>query len=332
MWRLGFGTPSALLRTAVCALLLAALTSACSGGGEDEAAAPSLSPSEQACIDQGWRRTLLRVGATERKLMWKGPAAQWTSGAIVIFHGGGGKADDFCTGGALVQPQVAFSNLALQNGFAVFALDATDNSVTDALNRPCGRRFDFAVTPRPNLDLPYVQQVLASVLPGHRPPGSNPKVFFTGLSTGGYMSIRAASHFDGLVSAFAPVSAGDPYGTDPICDPALSPRQSAIGILVDRETRQEIVRDDACVAAGYPNESPWESQNPVVKPAFKQFQHRKDGIVDYSCAQKANLTTRAAGYADAGAYVLDTAGTKDVLLHLWLHSYNQPLIDFFRSQ
>lgn len=322
---------SALLRTAVCAVSLVTLTSACSGGDGDDPAS-SLTQSEQACVDQGWHRALVRVGTTDRKVMWKAPAGQWASGAVLIFHGGGGKADDFCTGGTLVQPQVAFSNLALQNGFAVFALDATDNAVTDELNRPCGKRFDFAVTPRQNLDLPYVQQVLGSLVPANRPAGSNTKVFFTGLSTGGYMSTRAATHFDGLVTAFAPVSAGDPYGTDPICDPALSPRQSAVGILVDRETRQEIVRDNACVAADYPNESPWVSQNPAVKPAFKQFHHRQDGIVDYSCAQKANLTIRAAGYTDAGAYVLDTGGAKDVFNHLWLHSYNQPLIDFFRSR
>lgn len=274
----------------------------------------------------------MTVDNVDRKVMWKGPLNNWSSGAIVVLHGGGGKADDFCTGASLVEPQVAFSNLALQNGFAVFALDATTNLVRDELNRPCGRRFDFAVTQHQNVDLPYVQHVLTSLIPGNRPAGSNQKIFITGLSTGGYMTIRAATHFDGLVSAFAPVSAGDPYGTDPICDPALSPRQSAVGILVDRETRQEIVRDNACVAAAYPNESPWESQNPSVKPAFRQFHHQKDGIVDYSCAQKTNLTIRAAGYPDSGAYVVDAAGAKNALYHLWLHSYNQPLIDFFKSR
>lgn len=291
-----------------------------------------LSASEQACVNRGWSRALFRVNGVDRKVMWKAPEGQWTSGAITVLHGGGGKADDFCTGGDWVQPQIAFTDLALQNGFAVFALDSTDGLVTDSVGRPCGKRFDFAVANRPNLDLPYIEQVLSSLIPEHRPVGSNPKIFITGLSTGGYMTTRAASHFDGLVTAFAPVSAGDPYGTDPVCDPSLSARDSAIGILVDRETGLEIVTDDACLASSYPHESPWESQNPAAKPRFRQFQHQKDGIVDFSCAQKATLAIRAAGYADQGAFVVNAAGPKNPGLHLWLNVYNQPLIDFFKAQ
>jgi hypothetical protein len=288
--------------------------------------------SAQACVDSGWNRALFKIDGIDRKLMWKAPAGAWTAGTILIFHGGGGKADDFCTGGSLVQPQIDFTTLALQNGFAVFALDATTNIVTDESNRPCGKRFDFAIVNRSNIDLPYVEHVLTSLVPSNRPVGSNQKIFLTGLSTGGYMTVRASTHFDGLIAAFAPVAAGDPYGTDPICDPSLSPRDSAVGILVDRETDREIVEDNSCVAASYPNESPWESQNPSTKPGFKQFHHQKDGIVDFSCAQKANLNINAAGYTDHGAFVLNAAGTKNVLYHLWLNAYNQPLIDFFKSQ
>ena len=145
------------------------------------------------------------------------------------------------------------------------------------------------------------------------------------------MTTRASSRFDGLVTAFAPISAGDPYGTDTVCDPALSPRDSAIGILVDRETQTEIMQDNSCLAASYPNESIWESQNPITKPVFRQFHHQQDALVDYSCAQKANVTLRANGYIDDGAFTLSTAGGDSVLLHLWLNAYNQPLIDFLTS-
>ena len=291
-----------------------------------------LSTSEKACVDLGWNRSILKVNNIDRKVMWKAPVGAWTAGTIVTLHGGGGKADDFCTGGDLVQPQIAFTTLALQNGFAVFALDSTDNVVTDSWGRPCGKRFDFSVMARANIDLPFIEMALTSLIPANRPAGSNQKIFVTGLSTGAYMTIRASSHFDSLVTAFAPVSAGDPYGTDTICDPTLSPRDSAIGILKDRETNLEIITDNACLSGGgYPSESVWESQNPGIKPKFKQFNHAKDGIVDYTCAQKANLNIKAAGYTDAGAFILNAAGAKNILYHLWLSAYNQPMINFFKS-
>lgn len=295
------------------------------GGGAE------LTDSEQECREDGWNREVFSVAGLNRKVMWKAPQGAWR-GAILVLHGGGGKADDFCTGGRLVRPQIKFTRLALENGFAVFALDSTNNVVTDNAGRTCGKRFDFAVVNRPNIDLPYIEHVITSLIPQNRPGGSSQKIFVTGLSTGGYMTIRASTHFDGLVTAFAPVSAGDPYGTDPICDPSLSPRKSAVGILVDRETGQEIVKDDACLARSYRKESRWESQNPRVKPAFKQFVHRKDGIVDFSCAKKANITLRAAGYRDAGPHVINALRSKNVMLHLWQDEYNEPLIEFFKSQ
>jgi len=331
-----------LLQLGAC-LILSMVMAACGGGGGGESAADTspppepqpvpLSQSEQACVAQGWNRSLFKVGNIDRKVMWKAPSSgYWGSGVIVVMHGGGGKADDFCTGGPLVQPQVAFTSLAIQQGFAVFALESTDNLVTDALGRVCGKRFDFAVNNRLNIDLPYIGHVLTSLIPTARPAGSNQKIFVTGLSSGGYMTIRAATHFDGLITAFAPVSAGDPYGTDPICDSSLSPRESAIGILVDRETRLEIVKDNACLASSYPNESAWETQAPVTKPTFRQFHHQKDGFVDFSCAQKANATLQAAGYVDAGAFVLNALDSKGVLYHLWQNTYNQPLLNFFLNQ
>jgi hypothetical protein len=316
------------------AVAFLAICAGCGSGGDDAPSIASVQPNsltatEQACINAGWTRSVFRVNNLDRKVMWKAPAGTWANGAIVILHGGGGKADDFCTGGALIQPQIAFANLALQNGFAVFALESTNNVVTDSVGRSCGKRFDFSVLNRPNVDLPYIENVLTTLIPLNRPIGSNQNIFMTGLSTGGYMTTRASSRFDSLITAFAPISAGDPYGTDTVCDPALSPRDSAIGILVDRETNAEIGQDSACFAASYPNESLWESQSPPIKPTFKQFQHQQDGVIDYSCAQKANVTLQGNGYTDAGAFVLSAAGGKNVLLHLWLNAYNQPIIDFF---
>lgn len=291
-----------------------------------------LTSAEAACVDGGWAHASLTIGGLERSLLWRGPPAQWTQGAIIVLHGGGGRASDFCSGGPLVQPQIAFASQAIARGFAVFVLDSTDGLVTDAQGRPCGKRFDFSVLLRANLDLPFIDHVGQQFIPSVRPAGSAQQRFLTGLSTGGYMTIRAATALDAWVTAFAPVSAGDPYGTDTICDPALSPRDSAVGILVDRETRLEITEDGACASdAGMPNESTWDTTHPAQRPGFRQFHHASDGIVDLSCMQKANAQLLAHGYPGAAPALVPPAAAKSPLLHLWLNVYNQPLLDAFDS-
>lgn len=278
-----------------------------------------------------WQRVDFRSANLDRHVLWKGPEGAWR-GAVVVLHGGGGEAAHFCSGGRLVNPQINFAKSAIDQGFAVFLLDATTDKVADDQGRPCGKRFDFSILPRANIDLPYIKTVLENLVPSVRPQGSNKSVFMTGLSTGGYMTTHAATHFSPLVTAFAPISAGDPYGTDTICDTSLSVRKSAKGILVDRETRKEIVERDACLSHGYPNESPWPQKESKKPTRFKQFQHEDDGIVDFSCAKKANLTLRRNGYTDAGAYVVKGEGKKNAFKHLWLDEYNQPLLDFFAKE
>ena len=146
------------------------------------------------------------------------------------------------------------------------------------------------------------------------------------------MTIRAASYYNDRITAFAPVSAGDPYGTDTICDTSLSRRKTAKGILVDRETRKAITKTRACRATSYNNESKWESSNTSNKPAFKQFQHEADGIVDFTCMQKATLMLTRNGYKDTGAFVIRSKGKKDPFKHFWLSPYNIPILDFFERE
>ena len=222
--------------------------------------------------------------------------------------------------------------MALARGFAVIVLDSTNDVVTDEQGRACGKRFDFSVLNRPNIDLPYIGQVLDNIIPSKRPTVSSQAVFITGLSTGGYMTIRAATHFDNKITAFAPVSAGDPYGTDTICDTSKSKRKSAKGILVDRETGRQIIENNACKAPSYPNESKWLSTNPKKKPVFKQFQDASDGIVDLSCMKKAETMLAKHGYIDRGAFIIPSSGKKDAFKHLWQDAYNKPILDFFESE
>jgi hypothetical protein len=93
-------------------------------------------------------------------------------------------------------------------------------------------------------------------------------IFLTGISNGGYMTILAATHFDGLITAFAPVAAGDPYGTR--FDTSTRPkneRKCAPGVFRDRESSATIPTAGACSAFATPNELPWQSQNPAQKPS-----------------------------------------------------------------
>lgn len=288
---------------------------------------------ERACARAGWEKVTFNVDGLERLVYWKGPGDPWKNGAIIVLHGGGGgAANHFCAGRRIVEPQIRFAKRAIESGFAVFALEATIDVVTDSAGRICGKRFDFSVLNRPNVDLPYIQHVL-KLIPSRRPPASNEAIFMTGLSTGGYMTIRAATHFEDKITAFAPVSAGDPYGTDTNCDIKLSRRTSAKGILVDRETRKQIIELDACRANAYPRESAWENAGARSrKPAFKQFHSEDDGIVDLSCMLKARTMLQRHGYRDAGALVLRSTGKRSMYHHLWLDQYNQPILDFFASE
>jgi len=286
----------------------------------------TLSP-ESKCIENGWEKALFEAAGLSRKVLWKAPPI-WTKGAILVLHGGGGKAADFCSGGLLLRPQIAFTDSALARGFAVFALESTDHQVTDGEGRDCGRRFDFAPQDRPNIDLPYIEKLITEEISRLRPKESSEALFLTGLSTGGYMTILAATAFGQHIRAFAPVAAGDPYGTTAVCDPELSPRKVARGILMDSETSGEITRKGACSAETLDYELTWPETDESDRPTFKQFHHRGDGIVDYSCMQKAKAMLTTHGYKDQGAFVLDS-GKRHWVNHFWQEGYNEPLLDFF---
>ena len=81
----------------------------------------------------------------------------------------------------------------------------------------------------------------------HRhPTGSRTDLYLTGLSTGGYMAVRAATHFGGLISAFAPVASGDPCRWVRDCTPRAGDRTNVFGVGLDAETRRNISEVGAC--------------------------------------------------------------------------------------
>lgn len=317
---------------------LAALT-ACGGGGSasgvsgppavPDAAAPT--SQELQCQARGWRREVVSAAGLPRLVLWKGPPGAWTSGALLVMHGGGGTHTNFCVANvALTEPQVRFTDQALAQGFAVFLLDSSDR-VTDNGGRLCGKVWDDEVRVRDNLDLPFIDQVLAGVLPALRPAGSRSEVYLTGHSSGGYMAVRAASRLGDRITAFAPVSSGDPYGWTRDCTPRAGDRPNVFGAGFDNETGRQIIEPGACLSSTQPNERPWDGAPLGARPAFRVFHHAQDGINDRSCVDKVRAQLARRGYPETAAFTLDgTARSADV--HYWLDDYNAPLLAYFATQ
>ena len=298
--------------------------------------APAGTPFQEGqCARRGWHPVVLNVGGLPRRVLWKGPNAPngpWTKGAILVMHGGGGHHYQFCIANArTTKPQVSFTELALTEGFAVFLLESSDR-VTDNEGRVCGKVWDDEVRARPNLDLPFIEQVMLTLIPKARPAGSRNEIFATGLSSGGYMTVRASTHFGNLITAFAPVSSGDPYGWHRVCEKGMNRRDTVHGGAFDNETGKQIIEPGSCRAASYPNEKPWDGTDIPTKPTFRAFRHRYDGINDPSCGEKIATLLRQRGYPEVPAMVLTGDGRRSLANHLWQDDYNRPLLEFFTSQ
>ncbi len=308
-------------------------TCACGGGGSAESlpAAPLATVQETQCVNLGWQRLVVDAAGAPRVVLWKAPAGGWTRGAIVVLHGGGGQHANFCIANVeLTAPQVRFTALALAQGFAVFLPDSSDR-VTDNNGRLCGKVWDDEVRARANLDLPFFQSLLATSLPQLRPPGSRSEIFFTGLSSGGYMTVRVSSRFADQVRAFAPISSGDPYGWTRDCTPRAGDRVNVFGVALDNETGRQIHESGACAAPAYPNERTWDGAALAARPPWKSFHHVEDGIHDLTCVDKLRTQLQARGYPELAPLRLQ-GGTRAAQYHYWLDDYNQPLLDFFSSR
>lgn len=286
---------------------------------------------EGECIKKGWNKITVDVDGIERKILWKGPEV-WENGAIITLHGGGGTYSNFCSGIRIGKPMEDFGHLAVAEGFAVFSLDSGWGLRTDADAPTCGKRFDFAAKNNyENADLTFIEKVISGTISQLRPENSSADIFITGISTGGFMTTLAATHFDYLITAFAPVAAGDPYGAYLDCSQNPAKRRNAPGVVFDIETHEKISSTGACAASTYPNEIEWPSTNRTVKPPFKQFNHQGDALVDMSCKEKVQRLLVENGYKDDGSFIMENTGKKTVLKHLWMKEYNQPLIEFFKK-
>ncbi len=288
---------------------------------------------KKECLKAGWKKVNVTVAGKERQVLWKGPTGPWKSGAIIALHGGGGSYTNWGYGLRVCRPMIEFSELAITKGFAIISLDSGRDLFKDKAGNPGGKRFDcIPELGRKNVDLPFIKTVIEKIIPELRPPGSDQHIFMTGISNGGFMTILAATSFDDKITAFAPVSAGDPYGTHLLADPGLTIRSNAPGLFYDNETGKQISEDNAAKSDTYPHETEWYTANPKKKPVFKQFHHQGDSAVDISCMKKAGNLLVQHGYIDGGAYIVKNTGWKRLWKHFWLREYNQPLLEFFLRQ
>lgn len=314
---------------------LALPLAACGGGGGSDAAAGVVEAApptvqEQQCQAAGWQREVVVAAGRQRLVLWKAPPQGWTRGAIVVLHGGGGTHSNFCVANVeLIAPQVRFTTAALQRGFAVFLLDSSD-VVTDSAGRLCGKVWDDEPRSRPNLDLPFLEAVLAQRIPALRPAGARPERFVTGLSSGGFMTVRAAARMGDLVTAFAPVAAGDPYGWTRDCTRRAGDRANVAGIAVDNSTGRPISEPGACGDTSDRGEQPWDA-GATRRAPFRVLHHAQDGVLDRSCVQRVRRQLTARGHAETPPFELD-GGARNVDVHYWQDAYNAPLLDWFESQ
>lgn len=282
---------------------------------------------EKECIQKGWQKTIINVDGLPRKILWKGPKKAWGNGAIIALHGGGGTYSNFCANIDLGKPMFDFSELAISEGFAIISLDSEDGLMKDKNGLSCGKRWLFMEVDTPNPDLLFIEKVITELIPNLRPASSAKSIFITGISNGGFMAVLAGTHFGDKISAFAPVSAGDPYGTYVDCSEV--PLRDTPGKFIDSETNKPINELDACKVGNYLHEKQWivaGSQTP-----FKLFYHEGDAVVDASCKEKVQRLLVEYGYKDDGSFTIKNVGIKRIIDHFWREEYNQPLIDFFKK-
>lgn len=288
------------------------------------------------CQDNGWTQVTMTVDGNSRQAFWKGPPASkpWL-GTIFWLHGGGGANTRMCyNSGESTVPLLSFAAMAIEHGFGVVVPDALPNTVTDAESRTCGKIWDATVVAgrSTNFDIPFFVELINTTLPAIRPAGSKPHVMVAGHSRGGYMAMRFGTQRDDVVTAFAMVAAGDPYGSRQDCDPATSDHAGVVGLLMDRGTEIEVNdANPACVKAGgvYPNEQTLQTTSPAWRPRAKLLYHDLD-VLDRSCKTKVHDILTAASYPIDREYRIVATGAKSVTHHLWKEEYNYPVIEFFR--
>lgn len=187
-------------------LALAIAVSACGGSGTSEAAAPSLPApiptdsgsagdfSKSVVVSGVSRNYLLHVPASYRRTT--------ASAVVLLFHGGTGSAAGVgpITGG--------FTGLSDRSNFIAVYPDAVAGRWDD------GRE----TTPTPTNDVAFVAALLDSLATEYNVNAK--RIYATGISNGGMMTLRLACELSERFAAVATVAANMPAALAPGCNPS----------------------------------------------------------------------------------------------------------------
>jgi dienelactone hydrolase len=288
------------------------------------------------CESLGWTKlvvdTSVGKNTIKRKVLHKGPSTPWV-GTILVFHGGGGNYTNWCTTNSKQSPWGGFTETALARGYGVILMDSTDIT-TDSKSNLCGKIWDDNILNRHNHDLPYIEKAIKEVAPSLRPSGSSNRIYLTGFSSGGFMTTRAATHFNHLVTKFAPAGSASPYGWHRDCS-QLSTRPTVAGEGKDNDSNQAITTVGGCgsyvfdINKDYPGELTWDDGGASTKPKFLKLEHYYDGINDYSCHNRVLNRLLNNNYVGT-QFVMEPAGeTRRIKFHDWFPEFTTAILDFF---
>lgn len=210
-------------------LTLAVLTTGCAGLRDSRrSAAPPTDGTtyeRQADID----------GYSRRWQFYVPPGAEPGAGAeplplLIALHGGGGSGD-------YMESVGGFNALADERGFITAFPDAVDRNWND------GRDSDFSRPHRDNIDdVGFISAMIDSI--AAETPIDPERIFVTGISNGGMMSLRLACDLAGRIAAIAPVAASMPTDQLPRCRP-----ERPISVMMINGTEDPLVPFDGGVVA-----------------------------------------------------------------------------------
>lgn len=292
------------------------------------------SQTRAACEARGWTKTTVEVTVGQnrylRKLLYSAPMSSTWRGAVIVMHGGGSNYANWCNSRFTARGMM--SDAMLINDFAVFLLDSADIT-TDQNGALCGKVWDDNVLARNNHDVPYVSSVITDVISQLRPAGSPANVFLMGFSSGGFMTTRAATELNHLVTGFIPIGTASPYGWFRDCS-FLAGRDLVAGVGRDNDSNLQISVVQSCGAteldplAVYPSEVTWLDGGSTVKPDYLKIQHFHDAIVDFSCHTRHIHQLEQNGYVGSRLEIRPANETRGLVHHNFLVEFITPVIDY----
>lgn len=151
-------------------------------------------------IDSGERRTLVVAGVTRTYYFHRGSSAHSPTPLVIVFHGGQGDASK-------IAGQTGFNDVADRNGFVVAYPEAITNW-NDGRNSTAGFGDDTG----------FVRALINELATKEGIDRS--RVYATGPSAGGNMTLKVACDLADQIAAFAPVAASFPDSSMSRCKPA----------------------------------------------------------------------------------------------------------------